>query len=77
MATEDPGFRAHLDMLTTRVCTLEAQARTVAATLTEIQQALAKLAEPTVELHRDAGTGQFVSPEEAAADPDGTVRERR
>lgn len=77
MATEDPGFRAHLDMLTTRVCTLEAQARTVAATLTEIQQALAKLAEPTVELHRDAGTGRFVTEEHAEENPDTTVRERR
>ena len=61
---------AQLAELDTRVAALEAQVVALSAMVARLER------EPQI-LHRDASTGQFVSAEDAAADPDGTVRERR
>lgn len=68
------------EALNTRVAALESQLAAlqsiVAALSSRVDHIESQDREPQT-VHRDAGTGRFVSEEAAAADPDGTVRERR
>ena len=60
-----------------QVATLKSQVSSQCQAIIALQTQVTALQRPPQVVHRDAGTGQFVSAEEAAADPEGTVTERR